>query len=470
MNPMNLLYVVPEYPPYSQGGIATFYRHLLPRIAQRGHRVRVLVANAFMDPFEAYDAEGIRVDCIEAGRIQALLPRYNRYAATPYLQRYLATAWAAWEQAEGGAGMDRVETTDWGLLFAPWAIAPQRPPTLVQCHASIGQIDACDPQAGQELQGHLIRLIERQGLAALDGIQTYSALNQRAWQRELQLPIDYIPPAFSLSCSPNATAPNATAPNPTAPNPTGDSIADANLVLPPEPTPVQGLVVGRIQQWKGSLVLCEAMQRLGSQAPIVQWIGRDTPYRHSPSMSAYLSQQYPEVWGKTVQPIGSRSPEIVAQLQARAGFVLVPSTWDVFNLSGVEAMAQGQVVIVSEGAGVAEWIESGRNGFSFPAGDSNALADCIRLAQGLSDPERRAIGAAARATVLAQLDPGAIADRRLAHYAGLEQTLAPPSDWLTLAVHPQEPLANPQAFLNDLSLRSLLGYCARRLVQKSVPV
>jgi len=71
--------------------------------------------------------------------------RFDRYRLMPELQRHLAAAWAAWERANGGAGFDVTETTDWGLLFIPWIVEESRPPVLVQLHGSIGQIDFHDP-------------------------------------------------------------------------------------------------------------------------------------------------------------------------------------------------------------------------------------------------------------------------------------------------------------------------------------
>ncbi len=446
---MQLLYITPEYPPCSGGGIATFYHHLLPTLARQGHDVRVLVANALMDPFPPYRDQGIQVDCIDQQEIAALLPYFSHYSGMPYLQRYLATAWAAWEQTRGGQGFDRVETTDWGLLFIPWVVAAERPPSVVQCHASLGQIDRYDPQSGQELQGHLIRLIEAGGLAIADEVQTYSRMNQRDWEALLHRPVSLISPAFS----PESFPPLASVPT----MPLG-----------------QGLVVGRIQQWKGPLVLCEALQLLGDQAPTLTWVGRDTPYRVAhQSMSTYLKTHYPRIWGKQVQAIGPQPPAIVAQMQAQADFIVVPSTWDVFNLSGVEGMAQGKVVICSKGAGLADLIEPDVNGFLFAPGDSSALADCLRSYQQLSASARQRMGKAAQETIYTRLNPEMIAQRRYELYGKLSQhnsltSAKPPSEWLINAVSPAPSLTRSDAFLDNFPLRQLIGYCGQRLLQKGL--
>ena len=59
-------------------------------------------------------------------------------------------------------------------------------------------------------------------------------------------------------------------------------------------------------------------------------------------------------------------------------WVLVPSTWwEIFGLVVSEAWMFGRPVIASAIAGLKERVQSGVNGFTFPARDSRALADLI---------------------------------------------------------------------------------------------
>jgi len=99
---------------------------------------------------------------------------------------------------------------------------------------------------------------------------------------------------------------------------------------------------------------------LGNNAPSIDWVGRDTEYREAGmSMSKSLAKTYPDVWNTKVIPVGPKSPEEAQALQAQAKFLVVPSTWDVFNYVCVEAVAQGQVVICSDGAGACSLIING---------------------------------------------------------------------------------------------------------------
>ncbi|MBI4783113.1 MAG: glycosyltransferase family 4 protein [Oscillatoriophycideae cyanobacterium NC_groundwater_1537_Pr4_S-0.65um_50_18] len=439
---MKLLFVIPEYPPHSGGGITTFYRHLLPELCRQGHQVHVLAGSAFSPALPSYHAAGLTVEFLDPQRVTANLVKFDRYRATPEFQRHLAAAWAAWEQVEGGIAYDLVETTDWGLLFVPWIVSPKSPPTIVQLHASIGQIDVCDPQLDTPLQGNLIRLIEVSLLAIADELQANSLANANAWNQLLRRKVTYIPPALS-----------------------------AQPIAATEPS-IHGLVVGRVQYWKGATVLCEALRLLGYQAPKIDWLGRDTVYQESGlSMAGYLKQTYGDVWGTRVRSLGERSPAETQQRQANAGYMIVPSIWDVFNYACVEGMAQGQPVLCSQGAGAVDLITPGVNGLTFAANDPSALAASLNTLLSMTKQQRQAMGAAARQTIATQLSPSEIAQQRTAAYEQVVQRgrfSTPPNDWLLEAVSPGQPLATPLAFLNHLPLRELSQYVLQRSVQKLV--
>jgi glycosyltransferase involved in cell wall biosynthesis len=234
------------------------------------------------------------------------------------------------------------------------------------------------------------------------------------------------------------------------------------------PEELDGLVVGRLQSWKGPEVLCEALRRLGTAAPKIGWVGADTAFQQpGRRMSEHLVEAFPDVWGRKLVALGRRAPAEAASLQAGARFVVVPSTWDVFNLSAVEAMGYRRVVICSDGAGAAELIRDGINGFRFPAGDAAALADRLAKAIALSESQRNDMGEQAQATVMSELDPVRIADRRMQRYESLaarrDARCAPPIDGLFAA---NSPVQEPLAFLDRLPLRRIARYTLGRALRK----
>jgi glycosyltransferase involved in cell wall biosynthesis len=225
----------------------------------------------------------------------------------------------------------------------------------------------------------------------------------------------------------------------------------------------RGLAVGRVQRWKGPHVLCEAIGLLGDRAPEIDWVGRDL-------MSATLAASFPGIWGNLLAHRPQVPAEEIARLQRAARFIVVPSTWDVFNFTCVEAMAAGRPMICSDGAGASELIEAGRNGLVFESENARSLADALEQVLSLSPAESAKIGFAGRDTVMAALDPEMIVAQRLAAY---EEALhnfagraAEPGDFLYEAC--KGPSGEPPALahLDHLPLKAILRYSGRRLLTK----
>lgn len=447
---VRVLFVIPEFPPQYGGGIAAYYGTLVPAIAAEGHKVDVLVGSMYTNNRPSWEGDGYTVEFLDVERRRRAFERFTAYEVIPPMRRTLAAAWALFQQTDGGAEYDVVETTDFGLLFLPWTTAEEAPPTIVQLHGSEGQIDAREPKAGSALQGHLTRLLEIQGLSRADALQTHSRSNVRHWSQRLDREVGYMPPPLS----------------PQRPADSVSSTLDTEAV---------GFVAGRIQYWKGPTVLCEAQARLGDDAPLIDWAGRDMDYGAvKQSMSSHLERTYPDVWRKTVRPIGQISPENVSRHQRAAEFVVVPSIWDVFNYTAVEALREGAVVICSDGAGACDVIEHGRSGFVFPSKNEERLAEAIRDVLSLSEGERKEIGQAGRESVQEILSPQRIARKRSQKYKHLvrdEKDASTENPWLTEAIRPGgefEIKGRTLAVLDQLPLRELTSYLGRRIWEKLV--
>lgn len=439
---MKLLYILPEYVNNAGGGIITFYRHLLPLLAAQGHDVRVIVGSGVWASADATSTviDGVRVENLCEARLRDHYGRFARYAALPGLRRMLAGAWAMWEQAGQGEGCDVVEAADWGLLFVPWVIE-SGPPSVVQLHGSSGQIDMHDPVRGEEVQGTLLRLLERAAVTRASAAHAYSHSNAQFWQAQSGRPVTHILPAWK----------------PLAP-------------LPAAPRSNRGLVVGRVQQWKGPQVMCEALRLLGSRAPGIDWLGRDMPYGPGGgTMVSHLQQCWPDVWGRQLVHLQQQPPAETQRLQSQAQFIVVPSDWDTFNFTCVEAMAAATPTICSTGAGASELIDDGVNGFRFEKKDAPSLAQALERMLSLSGPAREAMARAGQASVLRALDPQINAGRRVVAYgAAIAQPAQPRlagDDWLRQAVCPRTD-GESLDFLHLVPLRGLLGHSARRLLRK----
>lgn len=389
---MKLLCIIPEYPPDYGGGIATYYGTLLPELVRRGVEVTVIVGSALSFSAKAGQRDGVNVVPLDCARVKRLANQFDAFSLAPDFCQHLAAGWAAWEQAAGGKGFDQVECTDWGLNFVPWVLRNDAPPTLVRLHGSIGQIAVHEPQQGFALAESLARLTESLLLPHADALTTYGAGNRAWWREVLGREVEWRLPPYRPA---PATASESSE---------------------------RGLVAARVQLWKGPFTLCQALTAMGHRAPAIDWYGRSTLAPDGRPTTEALTAMFPRIWGPVIRAHPTIPPTELRTRQSVARFIVVPSTWDVFNYTAIEAMVSGSPLICSDGAGAVSLVRPGDNGFSFPAGDHEALAARLHEVLDLAPTERRRLGLAARETVAAELAPERIAALEHTALASLTRT------------------------------------------------
>jgi glycosyltransferase involved in cell wall biosynthesis len=79
----------------------------------------------------------------------------------------------------------------------------------------------------------------------------------------------------------------------------------------------------------------------------------------------------------------------VPEILSACDFLVMPSRWEGFGLSAVEAMSCGRAVLAGDAAGLAEVVEHDQTGLLTPRGDVSALAEgMVRLVEDASLRER----------------------------------------------------------------------------------
>jgi glycosyltransferase involved in cell wall biosynthesis len=113
--------------------------------------------------------------------------------------------------------------------------------------------------------------------------------------------------------------------------------------------------------------------------------------------------------GGRVEWVGFKPWEELAAVYASAQLLCVPSRHDGWGLVVAEGLAAGLPVISTDRTGAAiDLVRPGTNGWILRAGDGAALAVAMREAAALDASARRAMSAAARASVAHHtLDDGA---------------------------------------------------------------
>jgi glycosyltransferase involved in cell wall biosynthesis len=444
---MNILFILPEYASEG-GGIGSFYSALLPTLAKQGVSVTAVVGSAFSDGPKSFSSSNLSIVPLDNAKALTLRSRFAALGLTPDQVGHLASAWSAWEQTEGGHGFDVVECTDWGLFFVPWLLVPSGPPLVVRLHGSEGQIAHYDPESCSLQGAYLSQLIESALLPRASLLSTYGRTNQKAWSDQLGREVRYCPPPLAIRSSDRSHSVQCD----------------------------RGLVVGRVQRWKGPETLCRAVQLLGDQAPQIDWVGRSVTNQSTGlPYSLELAQIYPDIWGSTIFHHPSEPKKSIEHRQSSYSFILVPSEWDVFNFTAIESMSQKAIVICSSAAGASDLIQHGVNGFVFQSGDAHGLASLIKRVQSISLTERQSIGDAAYATVSDLLSPTVIAplviqEFREALYEPRRTALS--QDLLNKALSPSVSSLSPETILNcnleRLSLKVLLRHIQVRLQRKAL--
>jgi glycosyltransferase involved in cell wall biosynthesis len=437
---VKFLFILSEYLPESGGGIISYYGSILPGLVEAGHEIHVLVARADRMDLDDCEIGGVRVSYLKSDFLRNAISGFGRYKiGYPTFWAFLPIAWATCEQTRRGEGFDLVETTDFSLLFAPWVVAADAPPVNVSLHGSCGQLEWHDHPSRRTMDADLLGLAERAALSSAQAVQTNSDANAGFWRDLTHRDIRVLLPAFPVS--------------------------DQAVVRSKPHT--DGVVIGRLQIWKGPHVLCRALE--AAPEARVRWIGRDVTDETGLPMSQTLREQYPQIFGtRLLHREGVSHIEALREI-AEASFLCVPSTWDVFNLTVVEAMSLGTPVICSRNAGASMLIRHEENGFLFDPEKPSELAECIQRVLSLTKTERTNLMDKARSTVSQRMDPDRLRDERMDYYKSIGSNAVPKlhDEWLRAVFAPREAENERSEMLRAFTVKELIAATARQVVDAS---
>jgi glycosyltransferase involved in cell wall biosynthesis len=116
-----------------------------------------------------------------------------------------------------------------------------------------------------------------------------------------------------------------------------------------------------------------------------------------------------------VRRLGALPPAELAALRGRASVVVVPSRYEVFGMTAMEALASGTPLVAARVGGLAERLRSGENALCFEAGEAGDLAQ--RVLEVLANPGLAArIAEGGRRLFEQRCAPAAAAGEVLAFY------------------------------------------------------
>jgi glycogen(starch) synthase len=198
--------------------------------------------------------------------------------------------------------------------------------------------------------------------------------------------------------------------------------------------------VGRLEMRKGVTRLVAACSRLWAEGARFRLtlIGGDTAFpAKNTTVGAMLRGRYGRWIDAGLLSLVGQVPhgEIKHRLRS-AWAALIPSLWENFPNTCIEAMAAGQLTIGSLQGGQAEMIEQdGANGLLFDSERRGDLENAIRRALAFSPDERYAIAARGVERIRSVCAPQVVLPQRIEHFESVRRNTAArpvfPTTWQT---------------------------------------
>lgn len=367
----NILFILPEFYPHSGAGISTFYIQLIPKLVANFEKIKVIVGSGYFHKNENYTWQGIEVECLKTELYQKYLLQFNHLKPFSDTYRNIAAAWAMYEQAHSdNTKYDVIECADFGHGYLPWVINGYKN-LIVRLHGSASQIWEYEQSGNNQIESCLDRTIEISCYQHIN-LTTHSVANIKYWQAVLgnQKEIKFLLPYYQC---------------------------DIKNEFKGKKEKI-GLVLGRLQGWKGPEELANCLESSYNDLKI-EWYGSEKKHKSGISWSAYLSQNYKAVFGQKLIFKGAIPHSEVENKIQNSLFGLVPSSWDMFNFTTLEYMSLGTVVVVSKAVGAISLIEHEVNGYVVDMNDSSSFQKTINSVLSLSTTEYRAITDKAKETL-----------------------------------------------------------------------
>jgi len=391
---MTICIAADGFPPKA-GGIVTFNWHLTKLLLAAGHSVVQLNVDRTPNTADRVQTNG---SFTQVWLAKSFLTHKKKWAAFFRPGGMDAPDWIAtglamgeWLLANSKAyRIDLIEASDFGG-YGAFLSTPELPPLILTGHASILQLSRANFYHQKEDSYQFLRRLEKLAYENAAAIITHSERNADDIRAITSRPVFETKMPW-----------------------TSIELETENSPV----TPLQIVGVGALQPAKGIFVLMKALQRLKHKGVSLQvtWFGDDT--YHSPeiySVVQYLQMNYPDVFGNEfIWRKGEPHQAILSYLK-NAEAVLLPSLFETFGYTVLEAAFYGKAVIVSENVGAGQHFVDGQSILVVPANNAVALSEALEKLV-TNDGFRKKLGEAAKNAVKVQFNPSSIIEQRMNTY------------------------------------------------------
>jgi glycogen synthase len=313
-----------------------------------------------------------------------------------YFHRWSFCCWQAVRELANEAPIDLIEFEDYRgtgavTINAKRAGAAELAATTVavRLHMSWEMAAALDQQPRDSVFARSVMALERVSLRFADRLLHAAApvldVYRRFYGSAALAPAELLPPAFIL---------------PDGPGPIRAGRSDRRGL--------RLLCVGRLQRFKGTVELVQAMRSISDETMCLTLVGGDTATAPTGgSMRAYLERL--AEGDPRIRFHGRAGREEVEALIDEHDVVVVPSRFESFNYVVREALARNRPVLATPVGGIVAGFVEGRSGWLTRDSSAAAIAEALRDLVRRQDEIGALIAAGEpRATVEEAIDPDAL--------------------------------------------------------------
>jgi glycosyltransferase involved in cell wall biosynthesis len=390
----------------SGGGIGSYIDTLAPELLSGGHAVSIL---ALSDRNETKYEDGILLLRVRKPNLHWHMHKLCVPSAIVIPTRELEWSYAmrlALRELLIEHDVDVVETSETGILCLSFWRGRDFPPLVVRLHGDqyvSSKYTLPRIPAGHKV-GHRLKLMALRQAAGVTSPSAYQAeevAQDLAWPTSrIKVLANPVSPVFL-----NAPRPGTKS----------EDTKQTDIVLS----------TGRLELRKGTLVLLRSIPHVVKKVPNVEFVLAGS--RHSSIDDRTLNEHLSAVDTGHTRLLGHVPWNSLSDWYRQARLLVMPSYYETFGISAIEAMSFGLPVVATRVGGLSEVVEDGVTGLLVPPDDPIALGEAIQ--ELLRDPRRCAkYGAAGRDKVRSCYTPERIARETLRFY---ESVLSAPLSVMT---------------------------------------